>query len=606
MHFYNPWGFLAFLSVPLLILFYILKQRHQEQMVSSTYLWERSQLLMQASAPWQKLRKSLLFFLQLLLLVCLSLALTRPVIQHAGTAQEYIMMIDSSASMRSGDRSPSRFAMAVREVEKQVDRLLPGQCMSIIQVGDNVSLLVSRSADKQMLHAALRGMECGYGTADVQAAVALAGSLRIAEVSTQVVFYTDKEYRESGEISIVNLCEKEENTAVTGVSSVLTEKGYTILSTVQSSGGHNGLTLELYCDGVLFDARSVDCPAGEPVHTYWQSVPVDASFVSVRIVEEDALAADNERFLALQKQQRQRVLLVSEQSLFWEKVLLAVGSYEISKTTREQMEGRIGYDLYLLDGFVPDSLPTDGAVWLICPDRDPEGLRLGASIKGTSLTAAVTKSGQALSRYVTADHIVVAQFLETLSVTGWEPSFLCGELPVVLTKTSETSTNLSVFLFDLHHSNLPLLKEFPILIQNLLSYTLPSVLDGSGQYVSGEAVEVRALPFAKSISVVDPAGFEQQLAPPFPPGLYVTGKPGLYQIRQTVEHTESRSEEYQTYFTVQIPAGESLTGGNESLELGESRMKTAESSTELWPFLLLLAAAAALVEWRVYYRGNSI
>jgi Ca-activated chloride channel family protein len=76
MSFINPWGLISFISIPILIVLYILKQQHSEHVVSSTYLWKKTEMFMQASTPWQKLRKNLLFFLQLLMLLFLSLAIT--------------------------------------------------------------------------------------------------------------------------------------------------------------------------------------------------------------------------------------------------------------------------------------------------------------------------------------------------------------------------------------------------------------------------------------------------------------------------------------------------------------------------------------------------
>ncbi len=52
MSFLNPWGLLFALSIPAIVLLYLLKQRYQEVEVSSTYLWEKAVQDMQASAPW--------------------------------------------------------------------------------------------------------------------------------------------------------------------------------------------------------------------------------------------------------------------------------------------------------------------------------------------------------------------------------------------------------------------------------------------------------------------------------------------------------------------------------------------------------------------------
>ena len=51
---------------PLIVAMYLLKLRREDRPVSSTFLWQRMVRDVEANAPWQKLRRSLLLLLQLL------------------------------------------------------------------------------------------------------------------------------------------------------------------------------------------------------------------------------------------------------------------------------------------------------------------------------------------------------------------------------------------------------------------------------------------------------------------------------------------------------------------------------------------------------------
>jgi len=86
--------------VPSLLVLYFLKLRRKEMAVSSTLLWRKAIQDLQVNAPFQKLRKNLLLFLQLLLLLLLCLALSRPVANYTpGAGKITVILIDRSASM---------------------------------------------------------------------------------------------------------------------------------------------------------------------------------------------------------------------------------------------------------------------------------------------------------------------------------------------------------------------------------------------------------------------------------------------------------------------------------------------------------------------------
>ena len=71
---------------------------------ASTLLWQRLVADVEANAPWQRLRRSLLLLLQLLLVLLLALLAARPFVERpAGLARDLVLVIDTSASMAATD-----------------------------------------------------------------------------------------------------------------------------------------------------------------------------------------------------------------------------------------------------------------------------------------------------------------------------------------------------------------------------------------------------------------------------------------------------------------------------------------------------------------------
>src|SRR6185436_10439573 len=104
MPFISPLALLGLVFFPAVIAMYLLKLRRDRAPVPSTLLWQKLVADVEANAPWQKLRRSLL------LLVFLA---ARPFIERpAGLAQDIVLVVDTSASMQATDVAPDRLTAA--------------------------------------------------------------------------------------------------------------------------------------------------------------------------------------------------------------------------------------------------------------------------------------------------------------------------------------------------------------------------------------------------------------------------------------------------------------------------------------------------------------
>src|SRR5207237_602637 len=104
MHFLAPAAFAFLATLPVVVLFYLLKRKRVVKLVSSTLLWQRFLAERQASAPFQKLRHNWLLILQLILLALVIFALSRPYFSsHVEGGRRHVLILDASASMQSKD-----------------------------------------------------------------------------------------------------------------------------------------------------------------------------------------------------------------------------------------------------------------------------------------------------------------------------------------------------------------------------------------------------------------------------------------------------------------------------------------------------------------------
>ncbi|MBI4314349.1 MAG: VWA domain-containing protein, partial [Chloroflexi bacterium] len=260
---------LAALAAPIVLL-YMLKLRRREMEVSSTLLWQMVLRDREANSPWQKLRRNLLLFLQLLLLALLVLALARPFLPVAVVASGQItVLLDASASMSATDLSPSRFE-AAQAVARRLARDLPGDgLMTLILVGPQPRVLASASADKGELTAAIDSARPSVGSANWEAAFALASGANGSVAHSTTVIVSDGGLPAhtpplTGEVRYVPVGEQAANLGISALSLRPAPGGPQLFAGVANYGEAGAQTiLTITLDGQLFNAQQLTVAAGQ-------------------------------------------------------------------------------------------------------------------------------------------------------------------------------------------------------------------------------------------------------------------------------------------------------------------------------------------------------
>src|SRR5215471_20363399 len=117
----------------LIVLMYILKLRRKDVVVSSTFLWRQVIRDVQANAPFQKLRKNLLLFLQLLAIAFLVFALSRPFWRSRGIGgRSVVIVVDTSASMGAREGNETRLDEARKRAMTVVNSMRPEDQMIVM------------------------------------------------------------------------------------------------------------------------------------------------------------------------------------------------------------------------------------------------------------------------------------------------------------------------------------------------------------------------------------------------------------------------------------------------------------------------------------------
>src|SRR6266851_8776173 len=216
------------ITIPIVVIFYLLKVRRHDEEVSSTFLWNDLIRDLAAHEPLQRLKWSLLLLLQLLALGLITFAVARPFTEQVGQKPvQAILLLDGSASMQAQDVRPSRFAQAVDAARSTLSSLPENSLATAILVAAHPQVLVSATADRQQVDRALASAQPSGAAADMREALLLARSLGGDPSSRRIYLFTDGAFSlppdlpdDLGSVQVVPVGEPNTgNLAVTTISS---------------------------------------------------------------------------------------------------------------------------------------------------------------------------------------------------------------------------------------------------------------------------------------------------------------------------------------------------------------------------------------------------
>ena len=365
MGFLNPLGLLALLGIPVIVVMYLLKQKHKEYKVPSIMLWKRSVNINLSQSPFQKLRRSLLLILQILTVIIIALILSRPYINRQNIGLDNIFVFDISMSMQSEVDGVTNIDIAKKYAIDIVEKSKSDSRFSIIEFGNNSKVVMSYENNKNDVMRYINNLQAGYDSNNVEAL----NSCIEAEASksqANVYIFTDKNIEDEN-YTVFNVGQASENVGIRFISHSLTEDITDVLVKVKNYGDQKvKRTISLYTDDEIFDAKEIEIEGNGYVDVYFNNVG-DKHFLKAVLSHDDALEADDTYYYVMGDERIKKILIVGEGNFYIEKVLNVFENYEVYKTNDYNLENIKGYDLYIFDGYFPENYKLDGHVIMINP-----------------------------------------------------------------------------------------------------------------------------------------------------------------------------------------------------------------------------------------------
>lgn len=599
MSFANPaaLGLLA-LAIPVLLL-HILRPRREQRTVPSTYLWHSIARPVSAARPWQRLRPSVLLFLQLLAVALLALAVADPVrITTTPLAEHTIFILDASGSMAARDGDPTRLESAKDRAVELRDELPAGGIASIVVADDRPRVVLTASPDADAFAAALRPLEPTAGTADWAGAFLLAESLETAGAEVGFHILTDGRLSDAEQRLIPPgsdhdiIGDRATNRAITRLAVEPRGGGLHVRASVANTGGGASTDqLRVDVDGrtearvevALDDGEQrdieVDVPGGDRVEAF--------------LGGDDLLDADDHAFATAARRRALTVLLCTpggEANPFLSSVFAA--SEGVTVETCDGSRSGTGADLVVYDRV---AVPADpGAPFL--------AVAAPGGVPAAGVTATGTVDGPVITSVDPDDPLVEGLDLSEVAIAtsqrldpGTARTVVAADDVPLLVRGSVNGLPWAALAFAVGDSNLPLQVAFPILVDRVLTDLAGAALPPTNLVVGDD------LPVDPTTggTVTGPGGTTAEVVPGGPtpsatrPGFWTITAPERPErvVAVNADPVESEVAPAQAILT---PARQTRPGDEPA---------TGEESLRHWLLWPLLAALVAEWWWARRRRG---
>lgn len=307
-------GFMWTVIIPVIVLlYYFFRKKYKNQPISSTLFWATVMKETKVSPYLQYLQRNALFYLQMLALILLVIALLQPYVKSRALAGEQIIwMVDTSASMLAGSKKESVFEQHKRDM-LLLSEQLEGKPVTLLTMGEEPTILLREERNLSVIQSTINQLEVEYEQEHLSKMLDFTQSLVKGE-DTVVYLFTDHVERtelplENESLSwIVKGSEGAlENVSILRFGANKTNQNMSALAQLanDSSKEKTGrFLIHTLNDHELIYSEPVSIPANDTLSLSMKELPL-ASGLRATLQIEDDYKIDNESTVLLQSQTSQ-------------------------------------------------------------------------------------------------------------------------------------------------------------------------------------------------------------------------------------------------------------------------------------------------------------
>ncbi|WP_346889824.1 VWA domain-containing protein [Clostridium sp. UBA1056] len=594
MSFLNIWPLVFLITIPFLILLYILKEKSDDLIVSSSIFWEEIYKTLEVNSPFEKLKKNIMLLFQILITLLIILALMNPFLKFMGKEySELIIVIDTSASMLGISEDKTCIDRGKDIAKEYVDSSSDGTKISIITANKETKTLVADSENKALVKEKIDSITESFNPGDLNSSLKLIESMTKDLENYKVLFITDKEI-EIGELNgqVIYLDKNKSNISIDNIAHKKENGKVSIISTITNRGNvdYSG-DFYLYKENNLLEATSLELKKGEETTLNFNIEDTEISYLKGEISGKDAILEDNTFYHVMKDNDNKKILLVSDKNVFLEKALSVVSQTEVVKTNDiNNISEKDNYDLYIFDGMLGENIPEHGNILIVNPSENNLFAVLGEEDGGEASVV-----GEDIPKYL-QDMTFIASKIKKVQVPTWAKSLVNVGDSSILFLGKHNNQKVAVANFDFHNTDLPLKAEFPMLINYICEELVENNIVNSN-YIGGEDIKINGSSAYDELIITSPSGRVRTIENNNI--LNENLELGVYSIEDS---DNSLSE----MFSINFPSTEEGNIIDDTIENVEARLNENSSTKgrlDITPYIISVIIILIITEWILYNKG---
>lgn len=604
----NLEGLLALSVIPLLVLIHSLKPKAKTLETSALFLWKDVLKEERSGFRLQRFKSGILLILQIIIVCLVALALAKPVwtreIRQEG---DRILVIDTSASMKTRAGSSTRFDLARKKALQLVKDLPPNSRLLLVQTGIQPYLVHHFTNDRSALKDSLTNLKPVDTAGDIRSAIYFALSFYKSDRNDQIFVITDgagKDMKGLGsvhsQLNLVTIKGGERNIGITKFRirrTLNTNDLFEILLEVKNFTNSSTVSpLRLELEGEVVGERTVGLKANEKKSMIFPAVQLYPGKYKAVLDIEDDFPVDNAAYSVLKQSSTISVLLISKGNYFVEKLLQTFPNFQVSKVDgiipgSWKDQTRLN-DIVIVDGI--DSPPVKEGNLLLINSFNPS-----VPIKKVAEINYPKVLGWDRNHPLTANLNLDKLIIEKASMVTTDKTVLPlidSNRTSLLYTFQKDKLRVAYLGFDITRSDLSLRVAFPVLMSNIFEWLNPGKRQFTEvQIKAGEPMPLFFKADKKEIAIRTPADTRTE----YP----LASSPFIYESTHHVGIYKVTGGEKRQYFAVNLfdeaesnilPLHETDISSKGTFSDSISK-HTAD--LPLWWIVLILMAAVTMVEW---------